>query len=137
MICSLSNRIICLAKDLFVVVKWFENENIISQVVRIGEWCDQNGDKVSKNDKSCYICIIWLKGLLVKLEKHGTPLSLYLKWGGPIMREGERYREIIQNVCVCVCVWDLFKNLPRYMPLKKNVWNWICVKNRKCSQPCI
>ena len=27
-----------------------------------GKWCDQNGDRVSKNDKKCYICIIWLKG---------------------------------------------------------------------------
>ena len=48
---SLSNGLICLTKDLFVV-KWFENEKIISQVVGIGKWCDQNGDRVSKSSKS-------------------------------------------------------------------------------------
>ena len=36
---------------------------IISQVFEIGKWCDQNGDRVSKNDNSGYICIIWLKRL--------------------------------------------------------------------------
>ena len=46
---SLSNRIICLAKDL-LVVKWFENEKIISQAVRIGKWCGQNGDIVLRNN---------------------------------------------------------------------------------------
>ena len=38
--------------------------------------CDQNGDRVSKNDKSYHICSIKLKGLLVKYEKYGT-LSIY------------------------------------------------------------
>ena len=33
----------------------------ISQIVRISEDCDQNGDRVSKNDESCHICIMWKK----------------------------------------------------------------------------
>ena len=28
------------------------------------EGCGQNGDRVSKNDDSCYICISWLKSSL-------------------------------------------------------------------------
>ena len=49
---------------------------LISQIVGISEGCDQNGDRVSKNDKSCHICIMRLKGVLVKYEKYGT-LSMY------------------------------------------------------------
>ena len=45
---------------------------IISQIVRIGEVCDQNGDRVSKNNKSCHICSMRVKRLLVKYEKYGT-----------------------------------------------------------------
>ena len=41
---------------------------------RIGNWCDQNGDRVSKNNKSCHICNI---RLLMKYEKYGA-LSIYL-----------------------------------------------------------
>ena len=37
--------------------------------------CDQNGDRVSKNGKSCHICIRWLRMVLVSYEKNGT-LSL-------------------------------------------------------------
>ena len=67
---------------------------IISQVVGIGKSCDQNGERVSKNNKSCFICNIWLKTLLEKYVTlsinhnflfysikivHGLPLeSLYL-----------------------------------------------------------
>ena len=46
--------------------------NIISQIVGIVEVCDQNGDRVSKNDKSYRICIMWLKAFLDKNEKYGT-----------------------------------------------------------------
>ena len=45
---------------------------IICQIVGIGKWCDQNGDRVSKRDKSYYICIIILKRLLVKYYNHST-----------------------------------------------------------------
>ena len=34
-----------------------ENEKNFSQIVGVCEVCDQNGDIVSKNDKSCHICI--------------------------------------------------------------------------------
>ena len=46
--------------DLFII-KEFENDDIISQMVGIGEVCDQNGDRVSRNDKSCHICSDRLK----------------------------------------------------------------------------
>ena len=52
-----------------------ENEKIISHIVGISEVCDKNGDRVSKNDKSCYICIMGIKMVLVEYEKYGT-LSL-------------------------------------------------------------
>ena len=32
-----------------------DNEKIISPIVRSGEWCDQKGDRVSKNDRSWLI----------------------------------------------------------------------------------
>ena len=42
----------------------FESEKIISQIVGISETFDQNGDRVAKNDKSCHICIMGIKGVL-------------------------------------------------------------------------
>ena len=33
--------------------KEFENEKIISLIVRFSKDCDQNGDRVSKNGESC------------------------------------------------------------------------------------
>ena len=54
-----------------------EDEVIISQIVRISEGCDQNGNRVSKNDKSCHICSMRLKGVLVTYEKYGT-MFIYL-----------------------------------------------------------
>ena len=47
----------------------FEDKEIIGQHVGISEGCDQNGDRVSKNDKSCHICSMRLKAVLVKYEK--------------------------------------------------------------------
>ena len=38
--------------------------------------CDQNGDRVSKNDKSCHIYGIRLKCVLSKYEKYGTRLCM-------------------------------------------------------------
>ena len=35
-----------------------ENENIISQIVKVSEICDQNGECLSKNHKSFHICSI-------------------------------------------------------------------------------
>ena len=40
-----------------------ENEKIISQIVGISEVLGQNADRVSKNDKSCHIFSIRLKGV--------------------------------------------------------------------------
>ena len=39
--------------------------------------CDQNGDRESKNDKSCHMYSIGLKCVLAKYEKYGT-LSIYV-----------------------------------------------------------
>ena len=39
---------------------------------------DQNGDSVSKNDKSCHICSMTQKGVFAKYEKYGT-LSIYVQ----------------------------------------------------------
>ena len=43
-----------------------ENEKIISQIVGVSKISDQNGDKVSKNDKSCHICSKRLKRFCIK-----------------------------------------------------------------------
>ena len=48
----------------------FESEKISGQIYWISEGCDQNGDRVSMNDKSCHICILSLEG--VENEKYGT-----------------------------------------------------------------
>ena len=42
----------------FFIIKRFENEKVIGQIVRKS---DQNGYRVSKNDKSCHICSMRLK----------------------------------------------------------------------------
>ena len=57
---------------------WYniEGGKIISQMVGISESCDPNVDRVSRNDKSCHICSLRLKDVLVKYEKYGT-LSIY------------------------------------------------------------
>ena len=46
------------------------------KIVRISEGCPQNGDRVSKNNVSCHICIRWPKSVLVRYEKYGT-ISIY------------------------------------------------------------
>ena len=56
-----------------------ENEKSISQIVGSDKWCDQNGDRVSKSNKSYYICMIRLKSILVKYERFGT-LSIHIKY---------------------------------------------------------
>ena len=48
-------------KHVHLLVQQFENEEIISQINRSGEKYDQNGGKVSKNNKSCHICSMRLK----------------------------------------------------------------------------
>ena len=45
-----------------------EKEKIIGQTVGISKNCDQYSDRVSKYDKSCHICSMRLKGLLVKYK---------------------------------------------------------------------
>ena len=52
--------IICLSSRI-------ENEEIFSQIVGVSKNCDQNGDKVSKYNKICYISSMIQKGLLVKM----------------------------------------------------------------------
>ena len=42
-----------------------------NQIVGISKGCGQNSDMVSKNDTSCHICIMKLKGVVVKHEKYG------------------------------------------------------------------
>ena len=54
-----------------------ENEKIIGQIVGESKNHDQNSDRVSRNDKSCNICSLRQKGLMVKNGKHGT-LSIFL-----------------------------------------------------------
>ena len=39
---------------------------ITSQIVGSGENCDQNGDRVSKNEKSCHICSMRWKRKLTR-----------------------------------------------------------------------
>ena len=41
-----------------------ENEKNISQIVRVSEVCVQNGERVSRNDKSCHICMRLKKAAL-------------------------------------------------------------------------
>ena len=43
-----------------VCIKYFQYPTHIGQMVRSGECCDQNGDRVSLYDKSCYICCMRL-----------------------------------------------------------------------------
>ena len=58
-----------LTNDLFII-KEFENDNIISQIVGIGEVCDQNVDRVSRNNKSVHVVTDW-RGHLAKYKKYG------------------------------------------------------------------
>ena len=66
---KITNRIICFLR--ICLLSKVEDEKIISQIVGISE-DDQNGDRASKNDKSCRICIMRLKVVLLKYEKYGT-----------------------------------------------------------------
>ena len=59
-----------------LMLQKFEDEKMISQIVWISEGCDQNGERVSKNGKSCHICSMRLKGMTVKYEEYET-LSIY------------------------------------------------------------
>ena len=52
------------AKCGFVYYQIVENEKKIGQNVRVSEACDQNGDRVSKNNKSRHICTMRLKRTL-------------------------------------------------------------------------
>ena len=50
---------------------------VCSKMVGISGDCDQNGDRESKSDEICHICLIWLASVKVRYEKYGT-LSMYL-----------------------------------------------------------
>ena len=58
--------------------------------------CDQNGDRVSKNDKSCHICIWWLKSHFSEQEKYGT---LYIYWNGD-PKESKSGFQMAQNFLI-------------------------------------
>ena len=58
------------------IIKKFEDEKIICQIARISYNYDKNGDRMSKNDKSCQICIIRAESVILKGGKYG--LSLYI-----------------------------------------------------------
>ena len=62
--------------EVFEIKFRVENEKIISQNVGISEVCDQNGVRVSKNNKSCHICSMRLKSVLAQYEKYGA-LSMH------------------------------------------------------------
>ena len=49
-----------LTYDLFIII-YFESEKIIHKIVGISGFCDQNGDRVFKSDKTCRTCNIRLK----------------------------------------------------------------------------
>ena len=80
---------------------------IISQIVGIIEDCDQNCDRVSKNDKIFHICSMRLKSVLVRYEKYGT-LSMSEGW------RRFRWRQIRDSECMtilCVCVFVSFEGI--------------------------
>ena len=56
----------------FVYYQLVKNEKIICQIVWVIEVYDQNGERVSKNDKSSYIALCKLKCALLKYEKNET-----------------------------------------------------------------
>ena len=47
-----------------------ENKKIISQIMGIREVCDQSGDRVSRNDKSCHICSMRVQSVFSKNMKN-------------------------------------------------------------------
>ena len=51
------------------MILWHIIENSISQIVRSGNNCDQNGDRLSKYDKSWHICSVRLKRFFCKMWK--------------------------------------------------------------------
>ena len=68
----------CCELEILLHNQIVENEKFISQIVRVTEVCDQNGDRVFKNDKSCNFGSVRLKGLSVINEKYWT-LPIYLE----------------------------------------------------------
>ena len=63
-ICSLR---ICLLSVVWELVKF----------VGFSKGCDQNGDRVSKNNESCNICIRWLKSCFCELWKIWDSVYMY------------------------------------------------------------
>ena len=53
-------------------MRLFGTEKIISQIVRIGECCNQSDDCVSKYDKSFCICSMRLQGVCVLYTNYET-----------------------------------------------------------------
>ena len=45
-------------------------EMIICQIGGFSKYCDQNGDRVSKEDENCFICIMWITSCFRKLGKN-------------------------------------------------------------------
>ena len=55
----LSNCIIC--KLIICLLSKSENEKITSQIIEVSVVCDQNGDRMFKNDNIFHICSVRLK----------------------------------------------------------------------------
>ena len=43
-----------------------------TKLLRLVDICDQNGDRVSKYNKSCHICSLRQKELYINIIKYGT-----------------------------------------------------------------
>ena len=53
----------------------------MGKIIKFGDFCegcDQNGDRVSKNDKCCLICIKWLKSCFSELWKIWDSVYLWM-----------------------------------------------------------
>ena len=74
--CKWQIKIICWLKGQFII-NCLRMRRSLVKFVSFCEGCDQNVDRVSKNNKSCQICIRWLKMVLVSYEKYGI-LSINL-----------------------------------------------------------
>ena len=82
-----------MTKGLFIISCSRMRRSLV-KFVSFCEGCDQNVDRVSKNDKICHICIRWFKMVLVSYEKSGTPsinLTLNASYSGWILWRVQLY----------------------------------------------
>ena len=136
---SLSNNIqlkkqkktfICLAKDLFVV-KSFDNEKIISQIVGIGKWCDQNGDRVCM-----YAIVLWL----VNNNQQSMPMnrprlvSMYVFYQGLLSTDTFIIERFTKNMGLCLHIIWLPATRPDYQSHNKINWVRKNINKKLCSK---